>query len=384
MSTVKVLFGSWPAYGHLLPMLPLIRAAQRGGHDVVVSSGADMADLLGRLGIAAHRSGRTLAESYARVPGASISALPPEEQPLAAARHLFGAGAVDRARDLRPFVEDWRPDLVVHDTLELGSPTVAADSGVPHATHGYGPMVPETPAFAAAIGGAISDGGLPDPIAAVFAAPYVDPCPPGMRGSEPNPWTTTLPVRPSPGEADPSATPAELDGLPHRDTVYATLGTIMNRATDVFHAIVDGCSRLPVNLLLTTGPGVDPDALGPLPPAVRVASFLPQAAVLPHCRAVVSHAGAGTMLGALCHGLPQLCLPQGTDQPSKTAALLPTGAALALWPGEVTADAVAAALDRLLREPSFRNCAGRLRAEIASMPPADEVLAHLLGPATVR
>jgi hypothetical protein len=49
-------------------MVPLIRAAQQGGHDVVVSSGRDMSALIGRLGVAAHRSGVTLAESYARMP----------------------------------------------------------------------------------------------------------------------------------------------------------------------------------------------------------------------------------------------------------------------------------------------------------------------------
>jgi len=58
--------------------------------------------------------------------------------------------------------------------------------------------------------------------------------------------------------------------------------------------------------------------------------------------------------------LPQLCLPQGTDQPSNTAALLPTGAALALQPDDITADAVAEALGRLLNEPSFRQAANRL------------------------
>ena len=63
-------------------MVPLIRAAQRGGHEVVVSSGADMSALIGRLGVAAHRSGVTLAESYARMPDqATISELPAEEQP---------------------------------------------------------------------------------------------------------------------------------------------------------------------------------------------------------------------------------------------------------------------------------------------------------------
>jgi UDP:flavonoid glycosyltransferase YjiC (YdhE family) len=84
------------------------------------------------------------------------------------------------------------------------------------------------------------------------------------------------------------------------------------------------------------------------------------------------------MLGALCHGLPQLCLPQGTDQPSNTAALLPTGAALALQPGEVTADAVADALGRLLDDGSFRTAARALQAEIAAMPAAEIVLDQIL------
>jgi UDP:flavonoid glycosyltransferase YjiC (YdhE family) len=377
---MRVLFGSWPGYGHLLPMVPLIRAAQQGGHDVVVSSGADMSTLIGRLGVAAHRSGVTLAESYDRMPDhATISELPAEQQPGFAARHLFGAGAVDRAHDLVDLLQEWRPDLVVHDTLELGSPTAAGLHGIPHVTHGYGPMVPNTSHFAAAIGAAISDAGLADPTPDIFAAPYLDICPPSLRGTEPNPWTTVHPLRPSPGEVDPHAA-VELDfsSLPLPDTIYLTLGTIMNQTPKVFRAVIDGCVRWPVNLVVTTGPGFDPALLGPLPPAVRTAPVLPQAAVLPHSQAVVSHAGAGTMLGALCYGLPQLCLPQGTDQPSNTAALLPTGAALALQPDDITADAVAEALGRLLNEPSFSQAANRLRAEIERMPTAATVLHELL------
>jgi UDP:flavonoid glycosyltransferase YjiC (YdhE family) len=377
---MRLLFGSWPGYGHLLPMVPLIRAAQQGGHDVVVTSGADMSAVIGRLGVAAHRSGVTLAESYDRMPDhATISELPAEQQPAFAARHLFGAGAVDRAHDVLDLLQRWPPDLVVHDTLELGSPAAAALHGIPHVTHGYGPMVPNTSYFAAAIGAAIADAGLPDPTPDVFSGPYLDICPPSLRGSEPNPWTTIHPLRPSPGETEPH-TAVELDfsALPHPDTIYLTLGTIMNQTPRVFRAVIDGCVRWPVNLVVTTGPGFDPALLGPLPPAVHTTPFLPQAAVLPHCRAVVSHAGAGTMLGALCHGLPQLCLPQGTDQPSNTAALLPTGAALALQPDEITADAVAEALGRLLNEPSFPQAANRLRAEIERMPTAGAVLDEIL------
>lgn len=85
------------------------------------------------------------------------------------------------------------------------------------------------------------------------------------------------------------------------------------------------------------------------------------------------------MLGALCHGLPQLCLPQGTDQPFNTAALLPTGSALALAPEETTAEAVAEALGRLLEEPTFDQAARSIRDEIDRMPSADDALATILG-----
>ena len=377
---MRILFASWPGYGHLLPMVALIRAAQRGAHEVVVSSGRDMSEVIARLGVGVHSSGITLAESYARMPGeAMISQMPPEEQSGFAARHLFGAGAMDRARDLVDLVETWPPDLIVHDAVELGSVVAAEENGIQHVTHGYGPMVPANAQLVAAIGSAIHAAGVSDPVPAVFAAPYLDIAPPGLRRAGTGPWSMVRALRPSAGEVGPAASlTSKLSALPYADSVYVTLGTIMNQAPAVFRAVIEGCSRLPVNVVVTTGPDFDSSLLGPLQSAVFSAPFLPQAAVLPHCTAVVSHAGAGTMLGALCHGLPQLCLPQGTDQPFNTAALLPTGAALALQPDHITPDAVTEALGRLLAEPSFRQAASQLRDEIDAMPDADSVLHGIL------
>lgn len=377
---MRILFVSWPGYGHLLPMVPLIRAAQRGGHDVVVSSGRDLTELITRLGVPGHASGATAAECYARLPqGVRISDLPASEQPTFAGRHLFGAGGVDRARDVLDLIDEWHPELVVHDTLELGSVSAAMMRGVPHVTHGYGPPVPDQRGFLASIGTAVAEAGLPDPTSDVLAAPYLDVCPPSLLGREVRPYSSPHPVRPSPGESDLGDSPSiDLSALPHPDTVYVTLGTVMNQSPLVFRAVIDGCARWPVNVVATTGPGFDPAEFGPASPAVRTAPFLPQAAVLPHCRVVISHAGAGTMFGALCHGLPQLCLPQGTDQPFNTAALVPTGAALALQPDEITAPAVAEAVGRLLEEPGFGRAARSLREEIDHMPSAEQALSTIL------
>jgi MGT family glycosyltransferase len=245
-------------------------------------------------------------------------------------------------------------------------------------THGFGPRHADNAGLAAAVGAALGDTGVADPASEVFAAPYLDICPPGINAATTDPWQDVRPLRPSAGEPrSDSQLSAELRAMPHADTVYVTLGTVMNHAPEVFRAVVEGCARLPVNLVATTGPGVDASGLWPDATSVLSRPFIPQAEVLPHCRLVVSHAGAGTMLGALCHGLPQLCVPQSTDQPLNAAALAPTGAALVLQPDEVSADAVADGVRRLLDEPGFADAAGRLRDEIAAMPSADDVLAGL-------
>jgi UDP:flavonoid glycosyltransferase YjiC (YdhE family) len=141
---------------------------------------------------------------------------------------------------------------------------------------------------------------------------------------------------------------------------------------------LDGCRHLRVNVVATTGPGVDPAELGSQPDNVLVRQYLPQGLVLPHCTAIISQAGAGTMLGALCHGLPQLCLPQGTDQPYNSAALVAAGAGLSLASKKITPQTVATALREILTNPSFRASARSIQREIDSTPDAAAVLPDLL------
>ena len=68
-----------------------------------------------------------------------------------------------RAIDLLDIVPAWQPDLVVHDTIELGAPIAAETFGIPHLTHGYGPMVPETADLVTAIGAFVEEADVPDP-----------------------------------------------------------------------------------------------------------------------------------------------------------------------------------------------------------------------------
>lgn len=151
----------------------------------------------------------------------------------------------------------------------------------------------------------------------------------------------------------------------------------------MYAAALAGLRELPVNVVVSVSTDIDPASLGPQPRNVLVERYLPHAALLGHCTAVISHAGAATLLATYRHGLPQLFLPQGADQFDNAEACVRAGAALSLIGPEVDAHAVAAAAMRLITEPRFTTAARRIQGEIQAMPSAQDVLAELLTDAPV-
>jgi hypothetical protein len=156
--------------------------------------------------------------------GVTVSELPRRSSRYSR-RNLFGAGVVDRARDVLDLMDTWRSDLVVHDSwARLGNRRGDAQDPAGHPATADGPArrTSRRPS------GRDRRGRTAGPDSRVLAAPYLDICPPS--GAEPNPWPST-PLRPDAGEADPGALDQlDLSALPHPDTVHVTLGTIMNQA----------------------------------------------------------------------------------------------------------------------------------------------------------
>lgn len=153
-----------------------------------------------------------------------------------------------------------------------------------------------------------------------------------------------------------------------RPLIYLTFGTVYNATDGPFRHTLDGLAALDARVLVTVGPDGDPDAFRPQPDHITVTRYVPQTALLPRCALVVSHAGSGTFLAALDHGLPQLCLPQAADQFCNARQCAAAGAGVCLLPAEVTADAVGDAANRLLTDPAFSTRAGDLRDELRAMP----------------
>jgi len=131
--------------------------------------------------------------------------------------------------------------------------------------------------------------------------------------------------------------------------------------------VLAGLRDLPIDLIVTVGRDLDPDELGTQPASVHIERFLPQAELLPQCHLVVSHAGSGSVLGALAHGLPMVLIPIGADQPLNAARCEALGVAEVLEAAAVTPQEVREAVSRVLGDPAYRRAAERVRDEIGAL-----------------
>jgi MGT family glycosyltransferase len=168
----------------------------------------------------------------------------------------------------------------------------------------------------------------------------------------------------SPWEAD--------DGRP---LVIVSFSSTYMAQERVLARAVDGLSRVDARVLVTTGPAVDPASFHPGANTTVVRSA-PHARLFPGAAVVVTHAGMGTVTRALAAGVPLLCIPMGRDQHDVAARVVYPGAGLRLRPS-AKPQAIRRAVERLIREPSFRAAAARIGANITADAAAQRGLDEL-------
>ena len=150
--------------------------------------------------------------------------------------------------------------------------------------------------------------------------------------------------------------------------------------------ILDAAADLPVHLIVTTGPAIEPAELHAAANA-EVHAFLPHAEVMPRVSLVVGHGGHATTMLALAHGLPLVILPMNLqfDQPIIGEVVQKAGAGLSLKSGSSGAD-IRRAIERMLAAGSHRAEAAHLGAEIrasgGAVAAADLLQAAVLAPAS--
>jgi UDP:flavonoid glycosyltransferase YjiC (YdhE family) len=378
---MRILVTSTSGIGHIHPMVPLATELRAAGHEVVWATARQSCARTERLGfrsIPAGLDGAIRKEMLAaRAP--RIGEMAPRRRRTVALPLMFGEIAAPAMRDeLQVVFDSVRPQLVVHELAELAAAPMAIARGIPHVTVGFG--------------GALSDelaSLVADSVAPLWALEGVQYTPGGFNGdlllhpfprSMDTPRTDgpSLPMRPLPFDVATVDHPPEwVEGFgADRPGVYVTFGTEMARAAP-WAAIFTAMADLQVDVVATIGKDLDPAALGPLPSNVRIAPFVPQRFLLERAAAVVSHAGAGTLIGAAAAGRMQLSLPLSADQWENADLLAATGAGLTLEPHERDAATIGAAVERLLASIAIRAAAERVRAAFAEMPHPRDVVAAI-------
>ncbi len=148
-----------------------------------------------------------------------------------------------------------------------------------------------------------------------------------------------------------------LNGLP---LVYASFGTSFGHVLADMRTVVEVCSHLPVQLVISLGgTQLNSDHVA-FPPATIAVAYAPQHELLTLAAIVITHAGLNTTMEAVSQGVPLLAMPIAGDQFGVSARLSWHGAGLVLYRGHRSAAKVKAAIQSLLEHSRWKARAQKL------------------------
>lgn len=369
---MRLLIVTPPQLGHVRPALPIARALVEAGHRVAWATGEDALSHLAREPVEPVPCGLTATAARARSQTLwpQLDRLAPRDKGPAVRRYLFGEIVTPAmAAALEAYIDIWQPDAVLHDPLALAAPSACHERGVPCVEHAFGwPLPPlEAPHTSR---NPIPPGAAPDL--------RIEIVPAALRGAAPGPHAGTIESRPV--ERPPAAIaalPESVRALIANDkagpVVLASFGTAFH-GSSTLRLVAEVLAALPVRSIVL---GIGEAAPGTPPPnRQQHIAWLDQSAILPFCRLVVSHGGAGTVLGALAHGCPIVVLPQGADHFRNAAAVIRAGAGC-LIEEPVDRPRLEAAIASLLAGVADRGASAAARA-IAAMPSPQQAAARLV------
>ena len=384
---MRVLFCTTGGLGHLMPLRPLAGALREGGHQVAWVTAPDSLRVLQADGIDLWAAGPTFENSRRLFRQTYADAVQLAGEPLSAYTfpRLFGALlAPAMLEGIDQAIAGWRPDLVIHEPAALAAPLACARRGLPHLAHGYGLRLPPTHLrdAIAFFGPHWQAEGLQVPVdGGLYRQTYLDIAPASLEPSDIAPVNVYRFNAHGRTGAPPPPLPAELQAalcrpLHGRPRIYVTFGTVFNRSPALVTA-ARAAAQLGGTVVVTAGWDGDLEPLAELGPHVHVHRFVDQAALLQHCDAVVSHGGAGTLLGAASQGLPHLVLPQAADHFRNARALAQVLAGNSVEPVSQSLNCVASSLSDLLQSDALHRGAQALAKEMAAMPNTLEAVGEL-------
>lgn len=365
-SPLRILFAAAGGHGHLQPLLPLAEHAARRGHDVLVTGAAALGESVRSRGLAFTPTGPDLAPTHAPLVVHDV-----EQERQRVADYFVARLGKQRAAAVLELALLWRPQVIVRDEVDFGAAVGAEAAGVPHVAViviGAGQFIlPEL--VRDPLDRLLSEFGVRD-VAAVDVLHRhltLTPFPSSFRS----------PDDPLRGNVLGYHVPAPARAASSGRAVFVTLGTIFNTESgDLLRTAALGAAECPSvdRVVVASGEHVDPASLGRLPEQVVVHQFVQQEEVLAECDAVISHAGSGTVLGALKQALPMVSLPMGADQLLNADRLTALGLGVALRADTANVDQVRQALAGVLASAPMRRRLEAMRDEISASGGLTEAL----------
>lgn len=154
------------------------------------------------------------------------------------------------------------------------------------------------------------------------------------------------------------------DGKP---VLYTSLGSLFTNWPEFYQTLFPIVEKMDIHVVCATGGLKTVGEPCRVPQNVQLLPFAPQLEILPHASAFITHAGTGSAMEALYHGVPCVCLPQMEEQQLTARRLMEMGGAAAFihrpeLTGELLEHAIVTALyDSEVRERA-RKAALRTRA----------------------
>lgn len=386
---MRVLFTTQPGFGHWHPLVPLARALEEAGHEVAFAATPVFCSTITANGFHSFPAGADETDEELQEREERLAGVPGSERAAFMWTDVFAGSRAERTLpDLLAICREWRPDVLVRDMTEFAGCIAAESIGLPHAAVQLAAFRPQLQRLISPqINRLRAVAGLPpDPnldslyrylLLSSFPPSYQDP-------TAPLPPTTHRIRHVGFDRSSDEQLPAWVQDLPEQPTVYATLGTVFNRVTDVLRAILDGLGGEPINLILTTGRDLELAELGTQPANVHIERYIPQSLLLPHCDLVITHGGSGTVKDSLSRGLPMVIVPIAADQHVNARRCAELGVAQVIEPDRRAPEAIRAATREILANSLYRHNAERLRDEIQALPGLDHAVALLERLATER
>ncbi len=296
------------------------------------------------------------------------------------------------------YCQQWRPDLVIWETITFAGPIAAQACGAVHARQMWAidlftrmrkqylrlqadkPEERTEDVFRQWLAARVGKAGGEYEESMTTGHFTIDSVPPSQR-HDPELGLADLgldylPMRWIPYHGK-SVVPDWLREPPRRRRVALTLGVSSTDQLDGYGLSVPALLRalggLDVEVVATVAES-EQAALGEMPGNVRLVPFVPLNVLAPTCDLVIGHGGNGSYNTTLCHGVPQIVVPFFFDGGLRAEYLRRQGAGIVLDRGEATGELVANAARRVLGDASFSSNAQRLAREMRTLPTPNDLV----------